>query len=321
MIFNGFPIWFVIVIAAISSGVLIASHFLKMQQKSLIVPTTLFWRKAMESSRRDVIFGKLSSILTLLFLLTAVFFILFSMLAPAIAPLDKKILIIDTCPATNLAEAKKYARELVQQSDRAIVISVGQNTRIHTNLNDHRQSAFASIDKIIASESSYSNLEQAIKEAKIADPHAQIIVLSGQNLNSQERLDVISCPASDYAPKIIPLQVHFPGEFQLQAKAYCMADERFEYCENQNQADLVLDLIAEHQFTQWQGPEFVEKLSSMLEGRSGLKYRRPVQEINKNSSQKRLSFSLNLKFDKALYGIVLFLLLLEIYLIKKHKLV
>lgn len=321
MIFNGFPNWFAAMIATVGIGTLIASHFLKMRKKKVVVPTTLFWRQAMETSKRNILLGSLSAIMTLLFLMAIVILMVFTMLLPAIAPLDTKIVIVDTSPATDLELAFKYARSFINQSDRCGILTVGQDVKVHANTDSPRQTALVSINEIIKSPSMYSGLVQAISEARSISQPSEIVVLTGQKVDLPEDIRVLVCPKSGSLPMRTPLKVAFPEDFQLQGTIYCQADERFEYCENVSESDIVLESLNDFSMGSVNDPGFVEMLSKRIIARAGLRHRQAVRKTNITKTNPDLFVSLGRKLEKVLYGTVLLLLLLEIYLVKKHKLI
>ena len=320
MIFNGFPIWFAVIVAVVGSVILVISHFLKIQRKSFMVPTLLFWHRAVGQSKRKIMLGKFGSILIFLFLLFIVLLMSFTLLSPAINVSGAKILIIDTSAATDIVQAQKIARSIVRQGDRVAVFAVGHNVKICANFDDSCQTALAAIDRIITDKSSYSCLDQAVREARVLDSEAKILVVSGQDLHYPDEIEVLACSVSDYDTNITPISVNFPEELQQQGQFYCQADNRFEYCHDRSIASLSLEYSVEGDINNPNRPEFVATLSDTIERQAGIKYRQPISKIE-GKPHADLLFSLSWKYDKAMYGAVLLLLIMEIYLFKKHKLV
>ncbi len=321
MIFNGFPIGFAMLLTTIGGGVIIASHFLKIRQKNLEVPTVLFWRQAIKSSRRNILFGKLSAMKTLLFLLGITLLMIACMLSPITKPLKKTIVVLDTSNVTDLPQAQKHARTLLQQSDRGVLMTVGDEIRVLGSLTRHSHAALAAVDTVEVCRSPYSGLSQAVKEAKAADPEAQIVVLTGQQMTPQKDIRVITC-ASGQSVLPVVLKIYFLPEYAEPARAYCHADNRFDYCSDREQADVVLETLPEDLMKNWRTPRFVEQMSQAVEAAAGLR-NRPVAlaaQITDNIDNQP-GYALRWNLTTGLMAVLVCFLLLEIRLVTQGKLI
>lgn len=320
MIFNGFTIWFVSLLALIGTATIIVSHFLKARQKTAVVPTILFWQQAYESSKRNILFGGFSSVLSMLFILLIMLMFLFGMLKPVFYPIKKIAIVIDTSCTTDINLAINYARSLIVQNDKCSVISAGKDITTHSSFDSNISTSLAALNLIKPSKSSYSSLYQAIKEAKSASKDTQVVVLTGQPILNTSNVQVFSCPSEITEIINEPMKLAFPDHFALAAQAYCESDKRFEFCEETSRADYVLPDI-EVSAANWKVPQFVELLSKKIESTTGIKYRTTVERTSPAQKTSKPPIAYKMSLHGFLLIAVLILLLTEIYLFRKGVIV
>lgn len=318
MIFNGFPIWFAVLLAAAGCGGVMAAHFLKMRARDIVVPTTLFWQQAAQSQKRIVWPGKITALMTLLFLLAIVLMLVFATLNPMLKPLKKAIVIIDTSPATDLPSAQDYARQLIRQSDQTVLLAVDNQVTTCSRFGSERHLSLAAVDKLSPARSAYSAVTQAVKEARAIDPTADIYVLTGQAISVLPEIQTIRCPSNSPVLEDVGLSVAFQTIPEVVARAFCASDERFVYCPDSSAADVVL---ADTHLSDmdWRSPQFVPALSHAVELTAGISGRTPVRSMAALEKDERHRQG-GWPFHRWLLLTVLVLVILEICLVQRGKL-
>jgi hypothetical protein len=314
MVLNGFEIWLAALLATVGGIVLAAAHFLTVRRREVRVATVLFWQEAVRESRRNILSGRFGSVLTMLFLLMIVLALAFATARPVFRPAVQQVIIVDTGPATDLELAKKQARVWINRSDRCSLVAAGREFTVLSNMQSPRSETLAALKTLQADTSPYSGIEQAIRHAQSAERQAGIVVLTGQELPGLDHLRIVSCPAPNPSVSVVPIRVSVRGEPGMYAKLYCNADPRFEYCEDPNRADLVLEGLTAGDFARWHHPEFVEWFCGVLEEKAGLQYRHPVAA---GQTQADPETPLHLPYGLWLPAGLFLCLLLETWLFKK----
>lgn len=176
--------WQWALLAAVPAAIL-ALYFLKLRRAPVEVPSTYLWFRMMEDLHVNALWQRLRSNLLLLLQLLVVFLVMLALLRPghqSEKPVgDRFILLIDNSASmqstdiepSRLAEAKRQARELVEQmdgNDVAMVLSFADTAQVEQPFTDNRRRLRAAIDRIEPTARSTSLLEALRTASGLANP-------------------------------------------------------------------------------------------------------------------------------------------------------
>ncbi len=304
-------------LAVIAGIILFASHFLFSRWKSVVVPTVLFWHEVQSQNRRDILWGKFSSLLTLLLLLVIAFLMVLAMMKPGFGQQQISTIVLDVSPATDINKAKTVAEKIVDSSDKCYLIVSGKDYSVKANEKDSVLTTLANINELQTEENNFSSINQAVNEAENISEGSNVYVITGQNIDVNDGTEII-CVPKQYEPSETIFNVWVPKELSGITDRYFAVDTRYQQCSLIDNADIVLNDDDVKSLPDWRSISFVQSFRSILDDKAGIAnrnaiYKSEILSINDFSPPDRSSF---LSF---LYFGIFILLAMNLYMYKMGR--
>ena len=314
MFFNGINILPAAFLAAVAGAVLVASHFLFSRWKSVVVPTVLFWHQDQNQNRRDILWGKFSSLQTLLLLLLIALLMVLALMKPGLGRQSISTIVLDVSPVTDIDKAKSIAQKIVNSSDKCNLIIAGKDYSVKTNDNDSVLAALVSIEELQNEMIDLSSINQAAKEAENVDDSANIYVITGQNIDVNNGIELICLPKKAQLQETV-IDVWVPENISGIADRYFAVDSRYRLASSLDTAGIILSEDDIHSLPDWRSSLFVQSFRNILDDKAGIANR---VSISKSEITNAESFSYPDKssFLSGLYFGIFLLLAFNLYM---HK--
>ena len=317
MFFNGINILPAIAIAGLAGLVLVASHFLFSRWKSVVVPTVLFWSQVQSENRRDILFGKFSSLLSLLLLLLIAVLMVFAMMKPGLGRQFISTIVLDVSPATDIDQAKIIASQIINNSDKCNLIIAGKDYNVKANNSDSALAALANIDNFEFDTNCLSSIDQALTEAENVSDSSKIYVITGQDITVNENIEMICLP-KEFKMSEISYKVWVPENLTDITDSYFAVDPRYQKCSTKESADIILSNDDIAVLPDWRSPLFVQSIRFILDEKAGLANRTAISKSDISTAQP-IVYPDKSSFLSVLYCGIFLLLAFNLYMHKTGR--
>ena len=269
MIFKGLSLSVIAGIAATAILSLFLLHMLKRRHKDVTVPTVFFWQQAMESSHANQLWGRLASIATLLLTLFIVLLLCFAGLYPVADTGQRTVVIMDNAAVTDHEQAVDLAVQIMNNTENCSLIISGSTNSTRTGFSDTVTVVKAELNSFQLCDSIVSSIDSAVREALAVTVPEDIYVISGQELDFADNVNVLYVPLTG---KYTGSSVNVWAEelIRVPVEIFCDSSERYCFINDPDLADVKITEDDLAGLSDWRTAEFIADFSELLGMRSGL---------------------------------------------------
>lgn len=279
MIFKGLSFLVVAGIAAAALLSLFMLHMLKRRHKDVTVPTVFFWQQAMESSHVNQLWGRLSSIATLIFTFFIVMLLCFAGLYPVADTGRRTVVVLDSAAVTDREQAVNLAVQIMHKTENCSLIISGGTNSTRTRFSDPVTLVKAELNSFRLCDSAVSSIYSAVREALAVTAPEDIYVISGQKLDIADNVNVLHVPSTGkYSGRSV--NVWAEALVSVPVEIFCDSSERYCFTNDPDLADVKITGADLAGIADWRTAEFIADFSELLGMRSGLNGKKYVSSFN-----------------------------------------